>query len=59
MHGVLRFLGKVEGKDGIWAGVELEGEWKGHGKNDGSVAGLVSAPLLLPTASSPLRQSRV
>lgn len=39
MEGVLRFLGSVEGKDGIWAGIELDNEFHGLGKNDGSVKG--------------------
>lgn len=41
MGGVLRFVGEVEGKDGSWGGVELEDEWAGKGKNDGSVKGFV------------------
>ncbi|GAA5981430.1 hypothetical protein JCM11641_004760 [Rhodosporidiobolus odoratus] len=40
MEGVLRFLGEIEGKAGSWAGVELNNEWAGRGKNDGSVAGV-------------------
>lgn len=39
MEGIIRFLGEVEGKDGQWAGVELDSEWHGRGKNDGSVKG--------------------
>lgn len=39
MEGVMRFLGSVEGKDGIWAGIELDDEFHGRGKNDGSVKG--------------------
>lgn len=38
-QGVLRFLGEVEFKAGEWGGIELLGEWKGKGKNDGSVSG--------------------
>jgi CAP-Gly domain-containing linker protein 1 len=37
--GILRYLGEIDGKPGTWAGVELTGEFKGRGKNDGSVAG--------------------
>ncbi|KAI5475270.1 CAP-Gly domain-containing protein [Pseudohyphozyma bogoriensis] len=39
MQGVLRFLGEVEGKEGNWGGVELDKQWEGKGKNDGSVKG--------------------
>jgi CAP-Gly domain-containing linker protein 1 len=39
MTGTLRFLGGVEGKAGTWAGVELDDEFAGRGKNDGSVQG--------------------
>jgi dynactin complex subunit len=43
MEGILRFLGTTEFRDGIWAGVELEGGFAGKGKNDGSVEGYVQA----------------
>lgn len=36
-EGILRFLGEIEGKPGIWAGVELSGGFAGRGKNDGRV----------------------
>lgn len=39
MEGILRFLGATQFKEGVWAGVELEGGFKGMGKNDGSVEG--------------------
>ncbi|KAL7311420.1 hypothetical protein PS15m_009188 [Mucor circinelloides] len=37
MTGTLRFVGSVDGKPGIFAGIELDE--KGKGKNDGSVQG--------------------
>ncbi|KAJ2754617.1 hypothetical protein GGI19_002271 [Coemansia pectinata] len=37
LRGTLRFLGPIDGKQGTWAGVELDEV--GKGKNDGSVAG--------------------
>ncbi|KAF9529334.1 hypothetical protein CPB83DRAFT_765141 [Crepidotus variabilis] len=39
-EGTLRFLGEIDGKQGLWAGVELSGGFAGKGKNDGSVAGI-------------------
>jgi len=38
-EGTLRYLGPVEGKEGIYAGVELSAGFAGRGKNDGSVDG--------------------
>jgi CAP-Gly domain-containing linker protein 1 len=38
-EGTLRFLGEIDGKQGIWAGVELSLGFAGKGKNDGSVNG--------------------
>ncbi|CAL1706972.1 unnamed protein product [Somion occarium] len=38
-EGTLRYLGGIDGKPGLWAGVELSGGFAGKGKNDGSVAG--------------------
>ncbi len=38
-EGTLRYLGPTHIRDGIWAGVELEGGFKGKGRNDGSVDG--------------------
>ncbi|KAJ2831173.1 hypothetical protein GGI24_001658, partial [Coemansia furcata] len=37
IRGTLRFLGPIDGKQGTWAGIELDEV--GKGKNDGSVAG--------------------
>lgn len=39
MEGTLQFMGEIEGKTGIWAGVELAPNFAGRGKNDGSVNG--------------------
>ncbi|KIK85026.1 hypothetical protein PAXRUDRAFT_35431 [Paxillus rubicundulus Ve08.2h10] len=38
-EGILRYLGEIDGKLGMWAGVELSGGFSGKGKNDGSVNG--------------------
>ncbi|KAF8469527.1 hypothetical protein BDZ91DRAFT_55178 [Kalaharituber pfeilii] len=40
MHGVVKFIGSVRGKNGIFCGVELEGNIAGKGKNDGIVDGV-------------------
>lgn len=39
MHGIVKFIGEVKGKKGIFAGVELNKEWAARGKNDGDVEG--------------------
>lgn len=39
MHGVVKFIGSVRGKNGTFCGVELEGSLAGKGKNDGVVDG--------------------
>jgi dynactin complex subunit len=36
-EGTLRYIGEIEGKAGVWAGVELGGGFSGMGKNNGSV----------------------
>jgi dynactin complex subunit len=38
-EGTLRFVGEIDGKQGLWAGVELSPGFAGKGKNDGSVNG--------------------
>ncbi|KAJ9101720.1 hypothetical protein QFC21_003059 [Naganishia friedmannii] len=38
-EGIVRWIGKVDGKDGKWAGVELDRQFVGFGKNDGTVDG--------------------
>lgn len=40
-EGTLRYLGEIDGKPGLWAGVELGGGFAGKGKNNGSVTGYV------------------
>lgn len=39
MHGVVKFLGNVAGKNGVFAGVELSEEFASRGKNNGDVDG--------------------
>ncbi|KAF2270674.1 hypothetical protein CC78DRAFT_557376 [Lojkania enalia] len=39
MHGVVKFIGSVRGKKGVFAGVELSKEYAARGKNDGDVEG--------------------
>ncbi|THH28649.1 hypothetical protein EUX98_g5533 [Antrodiella citrinella] len=38
-EGTLKYIGNIEGKPGLWAGVELNGGFAGKGKNNGTVAG--------------------
>ncbi|KAF9481560.1 hypothetical protein BDN70DRAFT_876224 [Pholiota conissans] len=38
-EGTLRYIGEIDGKAGLWAGVELSGGFSGKGKNDGTVGG--------------------
>jgi len=39
MHGTLKFIGTVDGKNGTFAGVELASEYAARGKNSGDVGG--------------------
>lgn len=39
MNGTVRFVGEVRGKQGVFAGVELDEEWASKGKNNGAVEG--------------------
>jgi hypothetical protein len=41
MHGVVKFIGPVRGRKGIFAGVELSNQYATRGKNDGQVDGYV------------------
>ncbi|KAL6305023.1 hypothetical protein BKA93DRAFT_731910 [Sparassis latifolia] len=38
-EGTLRYLGEIDGKPGLWAGVELSGGFAYKGKNNGTVNG--------------------
>ncbi|CAD6582577.1 MAG: hypothetical protein ASARMPRED_001004 [Alectoria sarmentosa] len=40
MHGTIKFIGEVKGKNGHFAGVELSKEFAAKGKNDGDVDGV-------------------
>lgn len=39
MHGVVKFVGSIRGKKGVFAGVELSRAFASRGKNDGAVDG--------------------
>jgi hypothetical protein len=39
MHGTVKFIGSVQGKNGTFAGVELSEEFAARGKNNGDVDG--------------------
>ena len=39
MHGTVKFIGTVRGKNGRFVGVELDKEYAARGKNDGDVDG--------------------
>ncbi|CAN6596269.1 hypothetical protein TRVA0_001S02520 [Trichomonascus vanleenenianus] len=39
-HGILRYVGKVQGKPGEYAGVELVGEFESQGKHSGTFEGV-------------------
>ena len=44
MHGVIKFIGSVRGKKGVFGGVELSREYAVRGKNDGDVDGYAHVP---------------
>ena len=39
MYGTVRFVGSVQGKKGVFAGIELSTEFASRGKNSGDVDG--------------------
>jgi len=43
MHGVVKFIGSVRNKAGVFAGVELNRQFAARGKNDGEVDGCAAA----------------
>jgi hypothetical protein len=43
MKGVVKFVGSIHGKKGVFAGVELSREFAARGKNDGAVDGYANA----------------
>lgn len=47
MEGTLHYLGAIDGKPGMWAGVELAPGFAGRGKNDGTVNGSVLLTALI------------
>lgn len=47
-EGIIRYIGEIEGKEGIFAGVELDRGFIGKGKNDGTYAGLVGCDWRFP-----------
>ncbi|KAF3932457.1 hypothetical protein ABW19_dt0203068 [Dactylella cylindrospora] len=64
MYGVVKFVGTVKGKPGVFVGVELEGPHAVNGKNDGTVEGTryftTSVPhsgIFLPLSRATLRHS--
>ncbi|RGP62075.1 tip elongation protein 1 [Fusarium sporotrichioides] len=64
MYGVVRFVGPVQGKKGVFAGVELDEEFANRGKNDGDVDGvsyfqtdIPGAGIFLPAAKALPRSS--
>ena len=51
MHGIIKFIGEVQGKKGHFAGVELSKEFAAKGKNDGDVDGYAEIELARRSAS--------
>ncbi|KAF9699423.1 hypothetical protein EKO04_002140 [Ascochyta lentis] len=53
MHGVVKFVGSIRGKKGVFAGVELSSAFASRGKNDGAVEGTHHLGRLPPTPTTP------
>ena len=58
MHGIVKFIGEVQGKKGIFAGVELNKEWAARGKNNGDVDGVRYFTTSIPGAGIFLPSSK-
>ncbi|KAG9256959.1 uncharacterized protein F5Z01DRAFT_442518 [Emericellopsis atlantica] len=50
MQGIVRFVGPVQGKKGIFAGVELDAQYAARGKNNGDVDGISYFATSIPGA---------
>ncbi|KAF4467455.1 Tip elongation 1 [Fusarium albosuccineum] len=66
MQGTVRFVGPVQGKRGIFAGVELHPDFASRGKNDGDVDGISyfnttipGAGIFLPVAKAVVRRDSI
>lgn len=51
MHGTVKFVGSVRGKQGRFLGVELDQDFAARGKNSGDVEGYVLGVALSRTVS--------
>ncbi len=51
MFGTVKFVGSVDGKKGVFAGVELSEEYASRGKNNGEVDGLAFSVPVFETSS--------
>ncbi|TQS32972.1 hypothetical protein Golomagni_06698, partial [Golovinomyces magnicellulatus] len=57
MYGTVRFVGSVQGKKGVFAGIELTREFAARGKNNGDVDGAPGAGIFVPVAKASRRDS--
>lgn len=58
LQGTVRFVGSVDGKKGLFAGIELHPDYAARGKNNGDVDGYGLFPVSPPCASPPLDVTR-